>query len=84
MSNKYSLTISCDCETRFTGEDESSCGICVDVCPEVFEITSNRARIKSAVDVEKYIDKVKIAIEKCPVEAIVLCEAKGEQKCRKN
>lgn len=77
MNNKYLVTISCDCETRFTGEDNACCGICVDLCPEVFEIANNRARIKSRVDFDKYIEKIKIAAERCPVEAIVLSEAKG-------
>lgn len=72
ISNKHCITISCECETRFTGEDEGQCGICVEVCPEVFEIANNRVRIKNDIDINKVIEKVMIAIKNCPVEAIIL------------
>lgn len=77
LSDKYNLTIGCECETRFTGEDEGCCGICVDICPEVFEISNNSVIIKRGVDIDRYEKKIMTAIENCPVEAIILSKRRN-------
>jgi ferredoxin len=43
------------------------CGLCVSICEEVFEMTSDgKAKVKN----DKELPCVKEAIENCPVEAI--------------
>ena len=42
------------------------CGACVSSCPEVFEMSDGKAKVKS----QKDIPCVKEAIESCPVDAI--------------
>jgi len=66
------IHIKCECETRFKGEDGGYCGICAEVCPEVFEIVNYRARVKEEVDLERYLKRIKLAEANCPVEAIVV------------
>jgi len=42
------------------------CGLCAQVCSEVFEISGGKAKVKS----QKDVPCVKEAIESCPVKAI--------------
>jgi len=50
------------------------CGVCAESCPEVFEITNEKAVIKVA-EVPKDIEKTcREAAENCPVESIRLEE----------
>lgn len=42
------------------------CGLCVSICPNVFEMDDDKAKVKAQKD-EKCVDK---AIESCPVDAI--------------
>lgn len=43
------------------------CGLCVSICPEIFEINDDgKAKVKS----QKKSPKLKEAIENCPVNAI--------------
>jgi ferredoxin len=42
------------------------CGLCASVCPKVFEMESDKAKVKA----QENIPCVKEAIESCPVEAI--------------
>jgi ferredoxin len=46
-----------------------SCGVCVDTCPDVFEL-SDTAFVKTDVDYSAYEDKIKEAAVDCPVEVI--------------
>jgi ferredoxin len=46
-----------------------SCGLCEQICPEVFEMPDT-AVVKSGVDLNKYADKIKEAAESCPVSII--------------
>lgn len=47
------------------------CGMCVDICPEIFEFNvENKATPKNKDDFEKMGDKIVEAKEICPVEAI--------------
>ena len=50
----------------------TGCGLCVDVCPEVFELEGEVATVtvdEVSADVE---DTAQEAVESCPVEAITL------------
>ena len=47
----------------------TSCGLCEDVCPEVFEL-EDIAVVKKGVDYSKYEENIKEAAEECPVEVI--------------
>ncbi|MCM8760172.1 MAG: ferredoxin [Candidatus Omnitrophica bacterium] len=52
----------------------TGCGLCVDTCPEVFEMPEAVSTVKSPVVPEELADKVKEAAESCPVEAIIIEE----------
>ncbi|HOL21797.1 MAG TPA: ferredoxin [bacterium] len=57
--------------------DESlctGCGLCVDICPEVFEMPEAVSIVKSHNVPEDLAEKVKEAAESCPVEAIIIEE----------
>ncbi len=57
--------------------DESlctSCGLCVDVCPEVFEMPETMSVVKPTEITAELAEKVKEAAESCPVEAIIVEE----------
>ena len=47
------------------------CGICIKLCPEVFELKDGKSEIKEEVDLEKNKDCIKEVIDSCPVTAIV-------------
>lgn len=46
-----------------------ACGACVDICPEVFELTGDIASIKAGAKLTDN-DTIIEAAEACPVEAI--------------
>jgi len=47
------------------------CGLCVSLCPEVFELAEDgKSRIKEKTDLEKNKECIKEAKESCPVGAI--------------
>lgn len=48
----------------------TACGLCVDTCPEVFEMGEDAAIVKVDEVPSEYEDKVKEAAENCPTEAI--------------
>ena len=50
----------------------TSCGLCVDTCPEVFEMGSDMAEVivdEVPADLEESVQQ---AADECPVEAIVV------------
>ncbi len=47
----------------------TSCGLCEEICPEVFEL-EDVAVVKEGVDYSEYEDGIKEAAESCPVEVI--------------
>jgi ferredoxin len=51
----------------------SACGICEDICPEVFELGDEKAEVKGPVPADAE-EKVREAAEECPVEAIEISE----------
>ena len=52
----------------------SGCGPCVDICPEVFELSDDVAIVIVNPIPENTIDECREAEESCPVEAIGLEE----------
>ncbi len=42
------------------------CGLCASVCPEVFEMSGEKAKVKA----QKNLPCIKEAIDSCPVSAI--------------
>lgn len=53
-------------------EDCIACELCVETCPEVFEMGEEIAQVKVDVVPPELEDKVREAAEACPVEAIVV------------
>lgn len=52
----------------------AGCELCVDTCPEVFEMDDDLARAKVKDVPEEYEDAVREAAEDCPAEAIIIEE----------
>ncbi|KPJ56328.1 hypothetical protein AMJ49_05185 [Parcubacteria bacterium DG_74_2] len=46
------------------------CGMCQNLCSDVFEIIDGKAQIKQGADLKKDKECVKEAIQSCPAEAI--------------
>ena len=59
---------------RVTIEDTcTACGLCVDTCPDVFEMGDDTAEVIIASEVPaEFEDAVQQAAADCPVEAIVV------------
>jgi ferredoxin len=53
-------------------EDCTACELCVDTCPEVFEMGDEMAKVIADPVPEALEDQVKQATEECPVEAIIV------------
>ena len=51
-----------------------SCGLCVDICPDVFEMGTEYAQVKMADIPEKFEAEVRQAADECPVSAIAVEE----------
>ena len=50
------------------------CGLCVETCPEVFELTDDKAIVKVDEVPAQVADTCREAAENCPVEAIQIEE----------
>jgi ferredoxin len=50
----------------------TACGLCVDACPEVFEMGDDLAQVIVDVVPAEHEDAVQQAAEECPVEAIIV------------
>ncbi len=50
----------------------TACGLCVDTCPEVFEMGNDMAQVMVEDVPAEYEDAVQQAADECPVEAIVV------------
>ncbi|MCK9275763.1 MAG: ferredoxin [Syntrophales bacterium] len=51
------------------------CGLCEEICPEVFELTGDIAVVKIEEDIpEKLVENSREAAESCPVDAIIVEE----------
>jgi ferredoxin len=53
-------------------EDCTACGLCVDTCPEVFELGDEVAKVTADPVPEVLEEQAKQAAEECPVEAIIV------------
>ncbi len=47
----------------------TACGLCEEICPEVFEV-EDEAHVIEGVDFNLYTAEIKDAAESCPVEVI--------------
>ncbi len=50
----------------------TSCGLCVDTCPDVFEMGSDMAQVKASDVPPEFEEAVQQAADECPVEAITI------------
>ena len=50
----------------------TACGLCVDTCPEVFEMGDELAQVIVDEVPAEYEDAVHQAADECPVEAIIV------------
>ena len=50
----------------------TACGLCVDTCPDVFEMGSDMAQVMVDEVPAKLEDAVQQAADECPVEAIIV------------
>jgi len=50
----------------------TSCGLCCDTCPEVFEMGPEMAQVKVEEVPPEHEDAVQQSADECPVEAIVI------------
>jgi ferredoxin len=50
----------------------TACGLCVDACPEVFEMGSDLAQVTDEKVPPEFEDSVQQAADECPVEAIIV------------
>jgi ferredoxin len=48
----------------------TACELCVDICPDVFEMADDTAVVKNNADLSKNKDDIKEAASSCPVEVI--------------
>jgi ferredoxin len=55
-------------------EDCTACELCVDTCPEVFEMGDELAQVKKGADLSGNEDCIREATENCPVEVIKIQE----------
>ncbi|MDD2678153.1 MAG: ferredoxin [Candidatus Paceibacterota bacterium] len=50
------------------------CGLCISLCPEVFELQDGKSQIKAKVDLKKNKNCIEEAKENCPAKAIIVKE----------
>jgi ferredoxin len=50
----------------------TACGLCVETCPEVFEMGDDTAEVTVDEVPAEYEDAVQQAADECPVEAIIV------------
>ncbi|MBN1325570.1 ferredoxin [Candidatus Falkowbacteria bacterium] len=50
------------------------CGTCEGICPEVFKIVDGKSEVQKMADYTAYADKIKQAVEACPVQCISIEE----------
>ena len=59
---------------KIDNEQCTGCGLCVDTCPEVFELGDDIAKVIVDTVPENAIDTCREAADNCPVEAITIEE----------
>lgn len=53
-------------------EECVACGLCVDICPDVFEMGTQYAQVKMAGIPAEFEAAVRQAADECPVSAIAI------------
>ncbi len=48
----------------------TACELCIDICPDVFEMADDTAVVKDDADLNRNKDSIKEATGSCPVEVI--------------
>ena len=48
-----------------------SCGLCIEICPDVFEMGEDTAVVKISPVPEQFVKDTIDAAEQCPVEVII-------------
>jgi ferredoxin len=48
----------------------TECEVCVDICPDVFEMGEDTAVVKEGVNFDNHAEEIKESAESCPVEVI--------------
>jgi ferredoxin len=59
-------------KVRVDGDLCIACGLCVDVCPDVFELKDDKARVKVETVPVNSEQCAKEAVSDCPVDAITV------------
>jgi ferredoxin len=52
----------------------TACGVCEEICPEVFEVTEEVAELKADEVPAEHEDSCRESAESCPTEAIIIEE----------
>lgn len=50
------------------------CGLCEQICPEVFKMGDATTLISEGVDFDQYEEKIRESVESCPVDVIEIIE----------
>lgn len=50
----------------------TACGVCEDICPDVFEVTEEIAEVKVEEVPAEHEEACQEAVENCPTEAIII------------
>ena len=50
----------------------TACGLCVDTCPEIFEMGDDKAEVIAEVVPAEFEEDIPQATDECPVEAIIV------------
>ncbi len=50
----------------------TACGLCVDTCPDVFEMGSDIAQVITDEVPPEFEETAQLAADECPVEAIIV------------
>ena len=58
----------------YVNEDCIFCGLCADLCPEVFQLMDERAVVAMKEIAPEYEDCCREAAEECPTEAITISD----------
>ena len=62
-------------KAKVNPETCASCGVCVDVCPDVFEMNDQNIAVVKINPIPPHLeDKVREAAQGCPPEAIIVEE----------
>lgn len=61
-------------KAKVNQEDCTGCGLCVEICPEVFQMEDDKAKVKVDSVAQENAENCKKAASECPVEVISIEE----------